>query len=155
MREPAKPIDEPLQQLAQKWAEHKITLKDVRGYTDREMYAIARTAYVYFYQGRVEDARVLFRGLSAVNPADPYFARALAVVEFAGGNSEAALAAWDVSIELAPDDPSAWVGRAEVEIASGDKVKAAEDLHRARALAPPHHPLKPKIDALLQTVTRR
>ena len=155
MGEPSERIDERLQALVQKWADEKATLKDVRGYTDQELYAIARTAYVFFYQGRLDDARVLFQGLAAVNPHDPYFAGALAVVEFAAGNSEAALAAWNVAIRLAPNDPSAWVGRAEVRISAGDEAQAAEDLRRARSIAPLHHPLTPKIDALLRALVRR
>ena len=154
MSEPSAVVDERLHQLIQKWCDDKATLKDVRGYTDEELYAIARTAYVYFYQGRVEDARVLFQGLSAVNPVDPYFARALGVVELAAGNADAAIAAWDVAITLAPNEPSAWVGRAEVRICSGDKANAAEDLRRARLVAPGSHPLRPKIAALLRAVMR-
>src|SRR5690349_11613258 len=99
-------------QMLQKWAEGKATLKDVRGYTDDELYAIARTAYVFFHQGKVQQARTLFQGLYAVNPVDPYFAKALGVIEFAAGNVQGSLAAWDVAIKLAPADPSAYVGRA-------------------------------------------
>jgi predicted Zn-dependent protease len=155
MGEPSELIDQRLQAVVQKWADDKATLKDVRGYTDQELYAIARTACVYFYQGRLEEARVLFQGLTAVNPVDPYFASALAVVEFAAGDSEAALAAWDAAIRLAPKDPSAWVGRAEVRISAGHNAEAVEDLRRAGLMAPLHHPLRPKIDALLRAVTRR
>ena len=54
----------------QKWADGKATLKDVRGYSDEELYAIAKTAYFFYYQGRLDEARTLFQGLYAVNPAD-------------------------------------------------------------------------------------
>ena len=146
--------DDRLQSLAHDWANGTATLKDLRGYTEQELYSIARIAYVYFHEGRLDDAHVLFQGLAAVDPLDRYFAGALAVVELAAGNSEAALAAWDAAIELAPDDPSGWLGRGEVWISSGDQVRAAGDLQRARSLAPHNHPLRRKIDALLRAVTR-
>lgn len=142
-------------QMLQKWAEGKATLKDVRGYTDDELYAIARTAYVFFHQGKVQQARTLFQGLYAVNPVDPYFAKALGVIEFAAGNAQGSLAAWDVAIKLAPSDPSAYVGRAEVKIASNLKGQAAEDLRRAQQLAGDDDPLKSKISAMLAALARR
>src|SRR5256885_17160762 len=69
----------------QRWADGKGTLKDVRGYSDEELYAVAKTAYFFYYQGRLNEARVLFQGLYAINPLDPYFAKALGGVELAAG----------------------------------------------------------------------
>ena len=149
------PADPNPDALVQRWVEGKATLKDVRGYTDEELFAIARTAYVFFHQGRLEEARTLFQGLYAVNPVEAYFARALGVVEFAAGNPQGALAAWDVAIKLAPNDPSGWVGRAEVKIATGQKAQAIEDLRRAKAVAQPTHAVVPKVDALLRALSPR
>ncbi len=142
-------------QLLQKWADGKTTLREVRGYTDEELYAIAKVAYVYYFQGRIPEARTLFQGLYAVNPAEPYFAKALGVVEFAAGNPQGALAAWDVALKLAPDDPAAWVGRAEVKLASGQKGAAAEDLKRAAAVCKAEDPLMGKINALIAGLNRK
>jgi type III secretion system low calcium response chaperone LcrH/SycD len=136
----------------QKWAEGKATLKDVRGYTDEELYAIAKTAYFFFYQGRLNEARTLFQGLYAVNPLEPYFAKALGVVELAAGNAEGALAAYDVAVKLAPADPSAYVGRAEVRLVLENPMAAAQDLRRALEVAGPEDPLRGKAKALLSAV---
>lgn len=155
MRAPSDLPDQKTAQLLQRWAEGKATLKDVRGYTDEELYAIARTAYLFYYQGRLNEARTLFQGLYAVNPVDPYFARALGVVEFAAQNAQGALAAYDVAIKLAPDDPAAYVGRAEVRIASNMKAQAVEDLRRAQQLAKDGDPLKAKVSGMLALLTRR
>lgn len=141
--------------LLQKWADGKATLKDVRGYTDDELYTISKTAYFFYYQGRLAEARTLFQGLYAVSPADPYFAKALGVVELASKNPQGALAAYDVAIKLSPDDASAYVGRAEVKLVMGQKGQAAEDLRRAAGLVPEGDPLEPKIGALLEALSRR
>ena len=151
MRAPKETEEQRTQVLLQKWADGKATLKDVRGYTDEELYAIARTAYTFFYQGKIAQVRTLFQGLYAVNPVEPYFARALGVIEFAAGNPTGAISAYDVAIKLAPNDPGAWVGRAEVKIASNQKASAAEDLRRAQALATEDEALKGKISAMLPT----
>jgi type III secretion system low calcium response chaperone LcrH/SycD len=153
---PAKANDEArTAQLLQRWAEGKATLREVRGYTDEELYAIAKVAYVYYFQGRIPEARTIFQGLYAVNPVEPYFAKALGVVEFAAGNPQGALAAWDVAIKLAPDDPAAWVGRAEVKLASNQRAQALEDLRRAAQVVTPEDPLKGKIFAMLAGLSRK
>jgi type III secretion system low calcium response chaperone LcrH/SycD len=141
--------DAKLQMLLQRWADGKATLKDVRGYTDEELYAVAKTAYFFYYQGRINEARTLFQGLYAVNPLDPYFAKALGVVELAAGNAQGAIAAYDVAIKLAPNDPSAYVGRAEVRLFQGQKAQAIEDLRRAEQLARDQDAIKPKVSAML------
>jgi type III secretion system low calcium response chaperone LcrH/SycD len=139
----------------QRWADGKATLRDVRGYTDEELYTIARTAYFFFYQGRIAEARTLFQGLYAVNPADPYFAKALGVVEMSAGNSQGALAAYDVALKLDAKDAQAYVGRAEVRLAMGQRPQALEDLRRAASLVPENDPIGRKASAMMDALSRR
>lgn len=139
----------------QKWADGKATLREVRGYSNEELYAIARTAYFFFYQGRVNEARTLFQGLYAVSPTDAYFAKALGVVELAAGNAQGALAAYDVAIKLDANDAQAHVGRAEVKLAMGQKPQAIEDLRRATTLAPEDDPVARKAQAMITSLSRR
>lgn len=151
----AEPTDQ--QQIAslQKWADGKATLKDVRGYSDEELFSIARTAYYFFYQGKLNEARTLFQGLYAVNPLDSYVAKALGVVEHAAGNPQGALAAYDVALKISPQDSAAYVGRAEVKISLGQKTQALDDLKRAQQLCRDDQDLKAKISALLAGLSRR
>ena len=115
--------------MMQRWAEGKATLRDVRGYTDDELYAI--------------------------NPADAYFAKALGVVEMAAGNAQGALAAYDVALKLDARDAQAYVGRAEVRLTMGQKAQAVEDLRRAISLAPEDDPVARKASALVDALTGR
>lgn len=141
--------DERLKLLLQKWVEGKIHLKDVRGYKDEELYAIAKTAYYFYYQGRINEARTLFQGLYSVNPTDPYFAKALGVVELAAGNPQGALAAYEVALKLSPKDASAYAGRAEVRSALGQRPQALEDWRKAAQCADPDDPIRVKAEAIL------
>lgn len=147
--------DQALAARLQKWADGKATLKDVRGYSNEELYSIARLGYFFFYQGKIEEARTVFQGLYAVNPLDPYFAKALGVVEMAAGNAAGAVAAYDVCLKLSPKDSAAYVGRAEVKVAQGQRTGAVEDLRRAAQFVDPEDPLKDKIGALLQRLSRK
>jgi type III secretion system low calcium response chaperone LcrH/SycD len=149
------PVDEAkTQQLLQRWADGKATLKDVRGYSDEELYAVAKTAYFFYYQGRITEARTLFQGLYAVNPLDPYFAKALGVIELAAGNAQGAMAAYDVAIKLSPDDAGAYVGRAEVKLLLGQKAQALEDLRKATTTGAEKDPNRIKAEALVSALRR-
>jgi len=149
--------DAELSQVAalQRWADGKATLKDVRGYTDEELFSIARTAYYFFYQGKIAEARTLFQGLYAVNPLDAYVAKALGVVEHAAGNPQGSLAAYDVALKISPQDAGAYVGRAEVKISINQKAQAVDDLRKAQQLCRDDEALKAKISGLLGALTRR
>ena len=136
-----------------RWAEGKATLQEVRGYTDEELYAAARAGHTFFNQGQVAEARAIFQGLFAISPRDAYFARALGVVEFAAGNAEGALGAFDVAIKLDPRHPAGYVGRAEVRLAAGQRREAQADLARAVELADGKDPLKNKAIAMLEGLT--
>ena len=152
---PDAPNDAALTQRLQRWADGKATLKDVRGYTDEELYSIARMGYFFYYQGKLEEARTIFQGLYAINPLDVYFAKALGVVEMAAGNTAGAVAAYDVALRISPDDSMAFVGRAEVKLLQGQKGPALEDLRRAQQLLAPGDPLNDKVSAMLQGLSRK
>lgn len=142
-------------QRLQKWAEGKATLKDVRGYSDEELYAIAKMGYYFFYQGKVSEARTVFQGLYAINPLDAYFAKALGVVEMVAGNPAGALAAYDVAVKLSPTDSVAYLGRAEVKLSQGQRAAAIDDLRKADQHAALEAPEKAKISALLGTLLKK
>src|SRR5688500_3365150 len=91
--------------LLQRWADGKTTLKEVRGYSDDQLYAFSHTAYLMYCQGRLEEARVMFQGLYAIDPSSAYFARCLAWVEYSSGNNQGALSAFEIAAKLSPDDP--------------------------------------------------
>lgn len=139
----------------QRWADGKSTLKDVRGYSDEELYSIARMGYFFYYQGKLNEARTIFQGLYAVNPVDPYFAKALAVIEMAAGNSEGALSAYNVVLKISPNDPGAYIGRAEVLLSQGEKSEAIDDLRRAQPLIAVGDPLEGKVNAMLEALSRK
>jgi len=59
------------------------------------------------------------------------------VVEFAAGNAEGALSAYEVAIKLGPDQAENYLGRAEVLLAMGHTSRAADDLRKALAAKGP------------------
>ena len=77
--------------LIEQWSRGEITLKDIKGYTDEELYAIASQGYFFFLQGKIEPARIIFEGLVAIDPKNAYYYRGLGVIYFQLKNLEKAL----------------------------------------------------------------
>lgn len=125
---------EQLPALLPQWAAGQISLKELKGYSDDELYAIAHTAYFFIMQGKNEDARVLFEGLVAIDPRNAYYYRALGVIFHKLGDDARALTQFGYAIRVAPQSPHAYVNRAEVYIAQGHLPHAAQDLQRAVGL---------------------
>jgi len=68
---PAAPDVDKLVAAVQRWADGKATLKEVTGYNRRGLYAVARTAYAFFHQGKVAEARTPLPGPVRVTRAIP------------------------------------------------------------------------------------
>lgn len=151
------PVDpEKLPALLPRWAAGQITLKEIKGYTDDELYAIAHTGYFFMMQGKNQEARTLFEGLVAVDPRNDYYYRALGVIFHKLGDPDRAIKQFGYAIRVNSKSPAAYVNRAEVFIAQGQAQEAGSDLRRALELMGPRDvALARKARALLGVVTRR
>ena len=132
--------------------ERSPTLARLRGYTLEELAAVARAGLVFHDQGRTDEARALFAGLTAVNPADAYAWRILGVLDLESGDREGARRAFDRAIALEPGAGAAYAGRAEVHLAMGRVDRARADLRDASRRLEGSDPLFRKVAALLAHV---
>lgn len=154
MPEPVNP--EKLPALLPRWAAGQISLKQLKGYTDDELYAIAHTGYFFMMQGKNQEAKTLFEGLVAVDPRNDYYYRALGVIFHKLGDAERAIKQFGYAIRVNARSPAAYVNRAEVFIARGMPQEAAQDLRRSLELMGPRDvALARKARALLGVATRR
>ena len=117
--------------LLLKWASGEMTLKEIKGYSDEELFAIARIAYFFMMQGKNDEARVLFEGLIAIDPRNDYYYRALGVIFQKLGDSERAIRQFSYAIQINPAFAHSYVNRAEVYIASERYKEAKTDLQKA------------------------
>jgi Flp pilus assembly protein TadD len=152
--EPIKP--EELPKILPRWAQGQVTLKEIKGYTDDELYAIAHTGYFFLMQGKNDEARTLFEGLVAIDPRNDYYYRALGVIFHKLGDVERALRQFSYAIRVAPRSPAAYVNRAEVAIAQGSHADALADLQKAwQLLGPKDDRLARKVRALIGVARQR
>jgi tetratricopeptide (TPR) repeat protein len=144
------------QQLLARWAAGKVTLKELKGYTDDELFAIAHTGYFFLMQGKNQEAKTLFEGLVAIDPRNDYYYRALGVIFHKLGDAERAIKQFSYAIQVNPKSAAAWVNRAEVHLSQGKSADAGNDLRKALEVVTPREPqLARKARALLGVVTRR
>ncbi len=145
-----------MQQLLSRWASGKLTLKEIKGYTDDELFAIAHTGYFFLMQGKNAEARTLFEGLVAIDPRNDYYYRALGVIFHKLGDAERAIKQFSYAIQVNPKSAAAYVNRAEVYVSLERSAEAGNDLRRALEVISPREPqLARKARALLGVVTRR
>lgn len=143
-----------LQTLVTQWARGELTLKDIKGYTDDELYAIAHQGYFFLMQGKNKAARTIFEGLVAIDPRNDYYYRALGVIYHKLGDPERAIRQFSYATRVAPTSIAAYVNRAEVYVATGRTSEAVRDLGYAVSMMQPgsQSPLVRKASALLDSL---
>lgn len=151
------PVDpDKLPSLLPKWASGQITLKELKGYSDDELYAIAHTGYFFLMQGKNTEAKTLFEGLVAIDPRNDYYYRALGVIFHKLGDEERAIKQFGYAIRVNGRSPAAYVNRAEVYLSTQRFPEAAADLRKAlEYMSARDVALARKARALLGVVTRR
>ena len=136
------------------WAQGKTSLREIKGYSDDELYAIAHIGYFFLIQGKNDEARILFEGLVAVDPRNDYYYRALGVIFQRLGEDDRAIKQFAYAIRLNPGSPYAYVNRAEIHISLGDMHVAERDLRSAlEHMGTKDEQLSKKAWALLKVAT--
>ncbi|MCI0669706.1 MAG: tetratricopeptide repeat protein [Myxococcaceae bacterium] len=108
----------------------EVTLAELQGLTYEQARAIAQVGCELSGAGRLEEARILFKGLVAMNPKDAGVHAALGTVYQRLGRNEEARASYDAALAQAPRNPVALANRGELRLRSGD-VGGLEDLTHA------------------------
>lgn len=94
------------------------------------------TGYQLFEQGRLDDARDLFEGLSLLDPENAYIHGILGTICQKQGDDDVALLYYAVALDLFPDNIDILVNRGELLLKRGMFEDAAQDLRAAIALDP-------------------
>jgi tetratricopeptide (TPR) repeat protein len=114
----------------------EMTLQELHGITGPEMMEMAVTGFTMYEQGQYKQAKVIFEGLSSLDPSEGYYRTALGAVHLAEGNLDAAVKVLDEAVALDGKDLAAFVNRGEAFLRKGEIIKAAQDFKRAITLDP-------------------
>jgi tetratricopeptide (TPR) repeat protein len=106
-------------------------------YENRDLKAIAEMGYHYLLCGGHRLAKVIFEGLVAIEPNEPYYALALGLTLDHLGEKEESARAYLVAAKLDPKDARPDLNLAELAIEMGDRTRASRllrsGLEKARA----------------------
>lgn len=106
---------------------------------------LGELAYLYYGEGRYDEARTLFEGLLSLEPANAYFCRALGAVYQRLGTHDLALRYYQRSVKLNEQEAETWANMGEVLLLEGQTdrgvtcLEKADQLYRARQGAAPQH----------------
>lgn len=130
------------------------SIAEARGYSDAELYALAEIGYHYFRNGGLKLALVIFEGLQAVKPQEPYFALATGLARDYLGDKAGAKAAYQEAGRLDSGDARPELNLAELCLEAGDRRAAIQHLNRAaqKAEAKRDRTLLKKAQAVLSLV---
>lgn len=121
-----------------RWSQGKVSLQEILGLTDAELYSIASQGYLLFLQGKIEAARIIFEGCVACDPKNAYYYRALGCIYWRSGDPGKALKQFTYAIRVAPREVSTYINRAEIYVAAQQWDRARTDLDQAERLAGRH-----------------
>lgn len=108
---------------------------ELRGYPRESLQIVSSIATHYLYSGGYRLSEVLFEGLTAVAPDEPYHWLALGLTYDRQNRLPDAERAYARAAKLAPNDPRPLVNLAELRVEAGALAEATELLERAVRLA--------------------
>jgi tetratricopeptide (TPR) repeat protein len=112
---------------------------------------IARVGAELYMQGRMGEARVIFQGLAAVDPASYFGHAGLAVIAMAQDNLDEARECLERAVKLDPKDPAPYANLGEVLLRQANAKDALPMFQKAMALDPQRtNPAANRARAMLQ-----
>ncbi|MBL92025.1 MAG: hypothetical protein CMH56_09490 [Myxococcales bacterium] len=112
----------------------QITLGDLEGIPKEAQYQMANKGHQLLEEGKLDDAKVVFEGLLALDPFDAYFLTALGSIALRTEQYDAADHFYSRALEINPFSIAAWAHRGETRVHKGLLLEASEDLKKAMDL---------------------
>lgn len=109
----------------------QITLAEYVGLSKKELYVIAKQAYLLLNSGKLEEAHDIYQGLVAADPYDSVFHCHFAAVLLRLGKPEEALKEFNFALQYNLSNIDALAGRGEIRLAQGEIKEAVADLRQA------------------------
>ncbi|HEV2801903.1 MAG TPA: tetratricopeptide repeat protein [Pyrinomonadaceae bacterium] len=122
--------------LASRLVGGQINLAEFVGLRRATLYAIAGIAYQLLNSGRIEQARLIYRGLVAADPYDSVFRCHLAAAHQRLGELDEALAEYTAALRFNYANVDALAGRSEILLQRGRIDEAVRDLRAVLTLDP-------------------
>jgi tetratricopeptide (TPR) repeat protein len=123
-------------QRIQAWMKGDMSLRDLHAISGPEMLEMAIIGFQMYETGKYNEARVIFEGLTSLDPKESYYVTALGAVHLAQENLDTALSCFNSAIKLNEKEIASFVNRGEVYLRQGKVMEAAQDFKKAVELDP-------------------
>ena len=120
----------------EKFGNGEITLAEVMNVTSRQKVALLSLGYIFYSQGRLEDAARILEGLTTLDGSMSYAYALLGSIYQNKENYEAAIERYTTSLILNPDDTYCLANRGEILLRLGKLQEALIDLVKAMETDP-------------------
>jgi predicted Zn-dependent protease len=107
-------------------------------WTEEEIYLIAERGHSLHLEGQYREACVIFQGLVAVDPENPYAAESLAAAWLALGEHQRAIEQLNALLTKQPADLAVRAKRLQAYLMSGNLTPAIQDFEFLEHLLPAH-----------------
>ena len=124
-------IEEEKKLRAEKLMGGEMTISEYVGLTKEQLYEIARKGYQLIETGRLEEAKVIYKGLVAADPYDSVFHCQLGGIYFKEKDIDKAFIEFDDSIRLNFANVDALAGRGEIYLMQEKFEEGIADLKKA------------------------
>jgi tetratricopeptide (TPR) repeat protein len=114
----------------------QLTLGDLEGVTKQQQYQIAEIGHAYLTSGKLDEAKMVFDGLLALDPFDAYFHMSLGSIAQQRNDLDEADARYSRALEINPFSPTAHANRGEIRVMTGRLEEGSADLVKAIQLDP-------------------
>src|SRR5215469_11568070 len=94
-----------------RWSRRPVMSLD--GWTPEDVYLIAECGYEFYLEGKIEEARIIFEGLLAIDPSNLYCRDALTAISLSLGRLEDAVTHASELLKQAPTHFDALARRCE------------------------------------------
>lgn len=125
-----------LTEVFYKFISHKISVADLAGLSKKKLGRLAEVGYVKYKYGRYQEALEIFKTLSVLESATPYYHTALGGVYQKLGQFVDSVVSYTHAIRLNPRDVCPHVNRGEIYLRHRNYRKAADDFRGAILLDP-------------------
>ncbi len=109
----------------------EITIGEYVGLDKKQLYEIAQKGYQLIQTGRLEDAKIIYKGLVAADPYDSVFHSQLGGLYFRQKDFDNAFKEYDSAIRLNLANVDALSGRGELYLMQEKYQEGIEDLKKA------------------------
>lgn len=123
-------------QLANLLLQGDVTLGQVAGLEQKKLYEIANIGFQMLNSGKLEEAKIIYRGLVAAAPYDSVFHCHLGAAHHRANEIDEALYSYNQALAINHTNIDALAGRGEISYLRGNYQEAIQDLRRVFELDP-------------------